>query len=102
MTIANKIEKLFIIAGNYFEYKNWVQRNHSRFPDVYLHDFVYVNSTENLLGYRNPHGFFIGTYRRRLDIYEIATIIYLNSPGMDKEVFWNKVLPPSKPKHETN
>jgi hypothetical protein len=66
------MNKLFIIAGNYNQYVNWKNRN---YPELLLNgqiekiqDLVYVSSIDQLKGYNNPKGMFIGTWYRREDM----------------------------------
>ena len=47
-----------------------------------------------------PHGFFVGTFRDRSDLYEIVSTIIICSPDMAKQAksdLINRVLPPAQP-----
>ena len=66
------MSKFFVIAGNYDQYVNWKNRN---YPELLLNgqiekiqDLVYVSSIDQLKGYNNPKGMFIGTWYRREDM----------------------------------
>ena len=66
------MSKFFVIAGNYNQYVNWKNRN---YPELLLNgqiekiqDLVYVSCIDQLKGYNNPKGVFIGTWYRREDI----------------------------------
>jgi hypothetical protein len=98
--MAVRIERYFIVAGNHSEYKDWVFKNRSRFPDNNLNDFIYVHSLIVLRGYANPHGFFIGTFRSRVDLYDIVQTIIMCSHNMsnqNKSDLIRRVLPPARP-----
>lgn len=67
--------KFFVIAGGFFEFKDWKSKN---YPEMLLNhdienvgDIIYVSGVHVLKGYSNPTGIFIGTWHRRVDIKEI-------------------------------
>ena len=98
--MATKIDKYFIVSGNHAEYKNWFWKNRSRFPDNNISDFIYVHSLIVLRGYANPHGFFIGTFRSRADLYDIVQTIIMCSHNMSlqtKNDLINRILPLAQP-----
>jgi hypothetical protein len=72
-------EKVFVVAGNYQQYKEWVHRNMDRYyannPSMSLSNFVYVSGPEVYRGFSEVHGVFTGTYKERPDIKEIETMI---------------------------
>jgi hypothetical protein len=72
-------EKIFIIAGNYNEYKDWVQKNMARLysenNSISLSNFVYVDSIDRLRGRKEVHGFFIGSFENREDFKKIKAYI---------------------------
>jgi hypothetical protein len=70
-------EKLFIVAGNREQYREWVKTNLTRFPNILLQNFVYVSGPEIFRGYSEVHGFYIGNYRERPDIEEIKNMIMI-------------------------
>jgi len=74
-------EKIFIIAGNYNEYKDWVQKNMARLysenNSISLSNFVYVDSIDRLRGRKEVHGFFVGSYANRTDFEKIKDYIDL-------------------------
>ena len=57
--------KNYIIAGTYQEYLNWLKT--SKFPS----NAVCVSTPAVLRGTQNPHGWFIGTWRKRDDLEDI-------------------------------
>ena len=68
-------DRIFIIAGTYDQYKQWVKENIDRFykenTSISLSNFSYVLLPDTIKGYRNPHGFFIGTWIERHDLEPI-------------------------------
>ena len=98
--MATKIDKYFIVPGTYGEYRTWVNKNHIFYPEVNLHDFIYVHNSIVLRGYSNPHGFFIGTFGSRADLYDIVQTIIMCSHNMSNQTksdLINRVLPPASP-----
>jgi hypothetical protein len=90
----------FIVAGTYAEYKDWLRQNRSRFPANNINDFIWVHGSDVFRGSANPHGFFVGTFRSRADLYDIVQTIILCSHDMSdqtKSDLINRVLPPAYP-----
>ena len=63
--------KIFIVAGNHAEYKEWVRENIDRFYNKNTSDFVYVRDIDTLRGHREVHGYYIGSHKNRPDIKQI-------------------------------
>ena len=102
--MAARIDRYFIVAGNHAEYKNWFWKrfwkNRSRFPDNNISDFIWVHSSDVFRGSANPHGFFIGTFRSRADLYDIVQTIIMCSHNMSlqtKSDLINRILPLAQP-----
>ena len=98
--MATKIDKYFIVPGTYPEYRTWVNKNHIFYPDNNISDFIYVHNSIVFRGYANPHGFFIGTFRSRADLYDIVQTIIMCSNNMSNQTktdLINRVLPPAMP-----
>jgi hypothetical protein len=82
-------EKIFVIAGNNIEGILWrlhdIKKSCTGVPTYgdkitgKTHrngsDYVMVNQYEQLRGYKEVHGVFVGTWRERKDLDEIMTII---------------------------
>ena len=64
--------KLFVVAGNYQEFQDFVIRKRMK---GFTYDFVYVSGAEMLKGMTTIRGFYIGTYRQREDWSEIRDFI---------------------------
>ena len=98
--MAARIERYFIVPGTYGEYRTWINKNHIFYPEVNLHDFIYVHNSIVFRGYANPHGFFIGTFGSRADLYDIVQTIIMCSHNMsnqDKTKLIDSILPPARP-----
>ena len=69
---------IYVIAGNQQQFVDYVQRNiewrhHCGEFSASTTDYVYVADTRSLMGIKEPHGVFIGTFKEREDISEILT-----------------------------
>ena len=64
--------KLFVVAGNYQEFQDFVIRKRMK---GFSYDFVYVSDRDMLRGMTTIRGFYIGTYRERPDWPEIRDAI---------------------------
>ena len=69
-------DKYYVICGTRQEYNEFIQRKALELfnqgdTSVSLSQFVYVNSSDQLKGLVAPHGWFVGTWRDRSNIYEI-------------------------------
>ena len=89
--------KHFIICGNHNEFKEFVNKKLSSLTESFrFTDFVYVTGPEIFKGYSNPHGWFIGTWRERLDMREILSVLvtqYHNEPTPQSIIdAWNEKI----------
>ena len=64
--------KLFVIAGNYQEFQDFVIRKRMK---GFSYDFVYVSNRDMIRGLDTIRGFYIGTYRQREDWAQIRDAI---------------------------
>lgn len=60
------MNKNFIIAGTFEQYKHWIKKKILS-PSIH----VCVSTPAVLNGTQNPHGWFIGSWRKRDDLEEI-------------------------------
>lgn len=94
--------KYFVICGTRQEFNEFIQ---SKALDLFgqgdtsvsLSQFVYVNSSDQLVGRVDPHGWFIGSWRDRSNIHEILHVLrtrYLREkmPESVREII-NEILP---------
>lgn len=74
-----KNDKIFVVAKNYKEYKEWVHKNIMRFYDkntsISLSNFVWVSDVDVLTGYTEVHGYFVGDYKNHPKYNEIIVRI---------------------------
>ena len=68
---------VFVIAGNQDEYKNYIR---DKAGDNH---YVYVSNPETLIGFRDIHGVFIGTWRDRSDIIQILDTLITRTNNID-------------------
>jgi len=71
-----KLMTQYIIAGNAKEYMDYVKGKN---PD----DYRYVTSPQLIVRTLNPHGKFIGSFRKRKDLRQIVSTIKFNT---DKKI----------------
>ncbi len=64
--------KIFVVAGNMYEPKEWARKYLIPIKDV-----VYVSSPNVLRGISDPIVAYVGTYASRKDLIEIANIVRL-------------------------
>lgn len=74
------MSKTFVIAGNHAHARMWIKEDADKRwrageTSITLSDYIYVSGPEQLRGYSDPHGVFIGNWYERKDIREILTIL---------------------------
>ncbi len=65
----------YIVAGTRAEFEDWVRQKMAL--KVNIGAVVYVDGPHVLRGKKNVHGFYVGTYEKRADIYHIKEMIAL-------------------------
>lgn len=75
-------DKYFVIAGTRSEYMEFVQKKMDECykfgqTSITFSHFVYVDSADNLRGYSNPKGWFVGSWREKKGINEIIVQLTL-------------------------
>ena len=78
------MSKTFVIAGNHEQARTWIKQNITDYANTHgawrsLSDYITVSGPEQLRGYSDPHGVFIGNWYERKDIREILTILLQSS-----------------------
>lgn len=74
------MNKYFVIAGTRSEYMEFVHKKVNELllsTTVSFSDFVYVDSVDNLRGYSNPKGWFVGSWREKKGINEIIVCLHI-------------------------
>lgn len=91
------MSKIFVIAGTREEFNAYVkskQQNNLVGPD-----YKYVSHADDVRGYTNPHGVFVGNWLGRPDIFEIVEALMLRSthvnPALGK--IYTQVKPKTRP-----
>ena len=93
------MDKIFVIAGNDEQAFKWMVEDSRRrwHHSASLSEYVICRSVLNIKGHRNPHGFFIGTWKDRPDIKDIImtlmTATYETNLNLRK--IWNEIYPNS-------
>lgn len=96
--------KTFVIAGTEHEAHYWIINDlGKRYPkntSLSMSNYVYVSNADKLRGHQDPHGVFVGTWRDRVDIYEIVQALMMQSihVNRDLERVWNEVKKSRKTK----
>jgi hypothetical protein len=63
---------MYVIAGTYEEYNNFIKgRNYN------TSEYKYVTNANSLRGVTDPHGFFVGTWEKRLDRDDILSQLWM-------------------------
>ena len=92
------IMKTIVIPGNYNQGLDWADKDcrkrwNNGSTSVSLSDYIIVSNSNQLLGIRDPHGVFIGTWRERDDIKEILQTLhyqsYIENPALQQ--IWNSL-----------
>ena len=94
--------KIFVIAGDDKQAIKWMKEDSLRrwcknTTSASLSAYVICRDISNIIGHRNPHGVFIGTWRDRSDIKDIIMVLmnatYETNPKLRK--IWNEIYPNS-------
>ena len=84
--------KYLVVAGNRNEFQIFIKRKCQELwapgYNISMSNFVYVAGEDQLRGYSNPQGFFVGTWRERNDIEQILNILLvcMSDPTKGKAV----------------
>ena len=83
--------KTIVISGNYNQGLNWAEKDcktrwNNGNTSVSLSEYIIVSNPDQLLGIRNPHGVFVGTWREREDIKEIVETLYRQSDRVNEDL----------------
>ena len=73
------VGKYLVVAGNRNEFQIFIKRKCQELwapgYNISMSNFVYVAGEDQLRGYSNPQGFFIGTWRERIDLEDIFMLL---------------------------
>lgn len=95
------MSKYYVICGTRQEFNEFIQKKALElfgqgYTSVSLSNFVYVNSTDQLKGISNPHGWFVGSWKDRNNIYEIMhelRIRYTDTVPLGLKEAMNEIFP---------
>ena len=95
------MSRIFVIAGTYQEATNWIKQDldkiHSSKPSSRsMSDYKYVSHADDVKGYTNPHGVFVGNWLGRPDIFHIVEALMLASTHVNTAL--GKIYSEVKPK----
>jgi hypothetical protein len=103
------MNKIYVIAGTAREATEWMKSNlQKRILNgenvIGMSEYAYVTGVDTLRGIRNPHGVFIGSWKERLDIFDIVQQLMLSSihvnPALSK--IYNDLKPQVRGKTATS
>jgi len=80
---------VFVIAGTFDQARQYISKKRSEYlrsgePPLLMPNYLAVTDVRHLKGIRDPHGVFIGTWKDRLDIYDIIQSLALSWTGENK------------------
>ena len=94
------MDKIFVIAGDDKEAFKWMAEDSLRrwckgVTSASLSEYIICRGVLNIQGCRNPHGFFIGTWRDRPDIKDIimALMMATDETNLKLRKIWNEIYP---------
>jgi len=78
--------KKLVIAGTYEQAQLWIKndlakRSAAGETTLSQSEYTVVHNSEQLLGLRDPHGVFVGTWKTRADINDIVDVLYARTMG---------------------
>jgi len=97
------MSRIFVIAGTAHEANYWIiQDLGKRYPSntsASMSDYKYVSHVDDVKGYTNPHGVFVGNWLGRPDIYEIVEALLMRSTHVNPALgrIWEQVKPKTRP-----
>ena len=80
---------VFVIAGTFEQARQYISKKRSEYllsgdPPLLMPNYLAVTEVRHLKGISRPHGVFIGTWKDRLDIYDIIQTLALSWTGENK------------------
>jgi hypothetical protein len=103
------MNKIYVIAGTAREATEWIKSNLQKRilneeTPIGISEYTYVTGVDTLRGIRNPHGVFIGSWKERMDIFQIVEALMLSSihvnPALSK--IYNDLKPQVRGKTATS
>jgi hypothetical protein len=98
------MSKIFVIAGTNQEATSWIAKNYQERVAIgdqqaSTRDYKYVSHADDIKGYTNPHGVFVGNWLGRPDIFEIVEALMLRSTHVNLALsrIYTQVKPKVRP-----
>lgn len=98
------MSRIFVIAGTNQEAQKWIAKNYQERVAIgdqqaSTNDYKYVSHADDVKGYTNPHGVFVGNWLGRPDIYEIVEALMMRSTHVNKALgeIYKQVKPKVRP-----
>jgi hypothetical protein len=102
------MNKIYVIAGTAREATDWIKGNLQKRilngeTPIGMSEYAYVTGVDTLRGIRNPHGVFVGSWKERLDIFQIVEALMLSSIYVNHALskVYNEVKPKVRPTPKT-
>jgi len=102
------MNKIYVIAGTAREATEWIKGNLQKRilngeTPIGMSEYAYVTGVDTLRGIRNPHGVFIGSWKERLDIFQIVEALMLSSIYVNRPLqkIYNDLKPQIRPTPKT-
>ena len=95
------MSKIFVIAGTHQEAQLWIAKNYQERVAIgdqqaSTRDYKYISHADDVKGYTNPHGIFVGNWLGRPDILEIVEALLQRSTHVNTAL--GKIYKDLKPK----
>jgi len=76
--------KTFVVAGNKDQAMTWIRNDINKNATTTgiwksLSDYIIVHRPEQIRGFSDPHGVFVGTWKARADIKDIVELLIVSS-----------------------
>ena len=98
------MSRIFVIAGTYQEATSWIAKNYQERVAIgdqqaSTNDYKYVSHVDDIKGYTDPHGVFVGNWLGRPDIFEIVEALMMRSVHVNTALsrIYTQVKPKVRP-----
>jgi len=94
----------FVIAGTVHQANEWIQKDIKRREIlrevISMKDYRIVHDTTSIRGFVDPHGIFVGTWKERVDIFQIVETLFLQTTYVNTPLqnIYNEIKALAKPK----
>jgi hypothetical protein len=79
-------DKFFVVSGNRKQFDEFILRKAgelwmSGYTHISLSNFIHVSNADKLMGQRNCHGWFVGTWYDLPDLQDILKVLIVRTDG---------------------